>query len=415
MLKYFNLIIRTSSVDSSAQARCGLFALITLMPVVGLAQNGATPDYISSMSTFEVRSLDGQYAPANGNQTIESVTPAEWLNNDPSNLGVRGVLAAWSGGAKAVSGTKLFVHGGGHYDSANNGMYIFDYAGQANPTGWESPTVISDVSDVRSEALEYADGKPNSVHTYDGVVYASHNNHIYRFGGSRYGSGRFTQTSFKYNVATGEWTRLANYPDGESGMRTIYDPVTGKIFVTTTNSSTGFFFRTDDETWSSGKGFSGSFPWDTMAAWDPSRNRAIMVGEGITRIVNVDFVAETVSVESFNASGNTELYSRSGISAVYDPIRDVYWLFGGGVSSPGYSSIYELRASGNPWTTTRHSLSGDAIPRAKDLVGSWGRFVLMPQWGAIGLVASHDSPAFVIKLPDSQFKAPRPPDNLQAN
>ena len=390
-------------------------ALIAFLPLAAGAQNGPVPGYISSMSPFQVRGLDGAFAPTNGNVSMEDVTPAEWLTNDPSVLGLNGVLAAWSGGAKG-GGTRLFVHGGGHTDSANNGMYIYDFAGQNNPTGWQAPLVVSAVADVRDGAAVYADGKPNSVHTYDGIVYASHNNHVYRFGGSRYSSGRLTRTAFKFNASNGVWTRLPDYPGGEDAAKTIYDPVTGNIFVTMTDEFDGYFLRTDTDTWSSRIDYNGNgFPFDSMAAWDSSRNRAIVVGEGETSVVNVDFEAETVTVQSFSPTGDTGLYGRSGISAVYDPVRDVYWLFGGGTGSPGYTGIYELRAGGDPWTTIRHDLTGDSIPLSKGLIGSWGRYVLMPQWGAIGFVAHEGGPAFVIKLPDDPFVTPEAPANLQVN
>lgn len=401
---------------STAWQRAVALSSLLLLSCSSFAQNGPAPDYISSLSPFNIRALTGSYAPSNGNESMASITPSEWLTDDPSVLGLRGVLAAWSGGGKATTGTQLFVHGGGHSDSANNGMYIYDFGGQTNPTGWESPLVISGVSDVRSGSATYADGKPGAVHTYDGAVYASHNNHIYRFGGSSYSNGSWTNTAFKYNVATGEWTRLANYPGGEGAAKTIYDPITGKIFVTITNSFSGRFLRTSDDTWSSSKSFGGNgFPYDSMAAWDTSRNRAIIVGDGETSLVTVDFASESISVDSFSPTGVTEPFSINGISAAYDPVRDVFWMIGGPIRSAGYTNLYELRADGNPWSTARYSLSGDDIPQAKDLRGSWGRYVLMPQWGAIGLVASDTSPAFVIRLPDGQATTPESPDQLQVN
>ena len=397
------------------QTALAMLAIAGAIPAAQ-AQNGPAPDYITSMQPFQVRGLSGSFAPTNGNVSMADVTPPEWLNNDPSVLGLNGVLAAWSGGAKSVSGTRLFVHGGGHFDSANNGLYVYDFAGTTNPTGWQAPLVISPVSAVRDEAATYADGLPNSVHTYDGIVFASHNNTVYRFGGSRYSSGRLNRNSFKYEVATGEWTRLPDYPGGEDAAKTIYDPITGKIFVTMTDEFDGYFFRTDTETWGPRVQYGGNgFPFDTMAAWDSNRNRAIVVGERETSVVDIDFDAETINVQNFNATGATDIYSRSGISAVYDPVRDVFWMFGGGIGSPGYSGLYELRADGNPWTTVRHPLSGDSIPLSKGLIGSWGRYVLMPQWQAIGFVAEENGPAFVIRLPDGQFLTPEAPANLRAN
>lgn len=391
-------------------------SLVACLPSVAPAQNGPIPQYIESMQTFEIRRLDGQYAPTNGNVSMRSVTPSAWLNNDPAVLGLSGVLAAWSGGAKSTSGTRMFVHGGGHSDSANNGMYIYDYSGDAAPTGWLSPLVISDLSAVRGNQATYGDGNPTSVHTYDGVVHASHNNHIYRFGGSQYSNGFFTRTAFKYNISTGQWARLPDYPGFQSAAKTIYDPVTGKIFVTMTDVDTGYFLRTDSDTWSGSKSFAGNgFPFDSMAAWDTRRNRGILVGEGERSLISIDFDAETVAVETFNAAGDTNMFSRRGVSAVYDPVRDVYWMFAGPRSSAGWTTIYEMNASGPPWTVTPHAMSGDSISRTGDLVGSWGRFVLMPQWNAIGLVADESSAAFVIKLSETAATTPNAPANMDAN
>ena len=405
------------AVRGQRSARKGLnllAALSLLLPALVGAQTGPTPAYIASIPEFEVRRLDGAYAPSDGNLTMEDITPSEWLNNDPSVLGLNGVLAAWSGGAKSI-GTKMFVHGGGHFDSANNGMYTFDFSGGATPTGWQTPLVISDVSAVRDQVMTYTDGRPNSVHTYDGIVFASHNNFVYRFGGSRYSSGNLTNASFKYNVANGDWTQVPNYPGAQSAAKTVYDPVTGKIFVTMTGVFQGYFYRTSDDSWSGRKSYGGNgFPFDSMAAWDSRRNRAIIVGEGEASIVNIDFANETISVESFSPAGDTSMIGRSGISAAYDPVRDVYWLFGGPAGSPGWSNIYEMSANGNPWTIRRIPLTGASIPTSRGMIGSWGRFVLMPQWGAIGLVASETSPALIIRLPDGSTTTPESPGNMLA-
>src|SRR5262245_16389226 len=138
----------------------------------------ATPSYISSLAAYEVRRLDGNFLPTASGPGMHSVTPAEWLNGG-SGINVN-IINPWSGGGKAISGTKMFVHGGGHSDSANNGLYVYDFAGDARPTGW-SLMQISAVSSVRGDTGVYADGLPAAHHTYNGNVYAHHNNRFYRF------------------------------------------------------------------------------------------------------------------------------------------------------------------------------------------------------------------------------------------
>jgi hypothetical protein len=381
-----------------------LTVLALFLPVVAWGQSNTAPSYIDSMSDYEVGSLEGSLGPASGKLSMESITPSEWLTNDPGWL--NGVIQAWSGGAKGI-GSKLIVHGGGHKDSANNGVYIFDFDGTDRPKGWDTPLVISNLADVRQNSHTYSDGKPTSVHTYDGAVYAHHNNHMYRFMGSQHDNGYMTNSTFKFDLATNQWTQLPNFPDSTAGAKTIYDPVSGKIFVTW-GPARGYFFRTATDTWSGTKNFSGNgFQYNDSAAWDSSRNRGIIVGAGGMNVLALDFSNETVSVNTFNPSGSTEIFSRAGISIVYDPHRDVYWIFGGDDNSPGWTNIYEMKAG--TWAVTKHSLSGAAIIRMSGMIGSWGRYVFMDQWRAIGVVASITSPVYVIKLPGELIVDSVPP------
>lgn len=379
------------------------------------AQSGTAPTYISSLADYEVRALSGSFAPTTNGTSIESVTPSEWLTNDPSTLGIVGVIVAWNGGAKGT-GSKLFVHGGGHNDSANNGMYVFDFAGTTRPTGWQTPLNISPVSAVRAGSATYADGRPTAVHTYDGVVYASHNNHLYRFGGAWYNpNGNFTGASFKMNVANNQWTQVPSYPGGGGGALTIYDAASGKIFVTTSETFTGYFYRTSNDTWSGAKTFGGGgFSFGSIGAWDPTRNRGVIVGGGTNYVLSLNFANETVSVSSLNASGATAILSRQGASAVYDPQIDAYWVFGGDRGSPGYTSIYQMNAG--TFGISQHALSGSIAPSLNfDYQGSYGRFILMPQWRALGFLGTHDGPVYVVKLPGQAAPLPNPPTALTAN
>jgi hypothetical protein len=390
---------------------------LSLLAPMAFAQTDGVPAYISALDDFEVARLDGGLAPANGNVTMRDVTPAEWQSSDPGNSGLEGVITAWNGGAKAT-GASLYVHGGGHTDSANNGLYVYDFSGDASPQGWLSPLKISSLSAVTESRDTYSDGLPTAVHTYDGLVFASHNQHIYRFGGSQYRNGFMTNASFKYDVRAREWTQVPDYPDQAGGAKTLYDPESGKIFVTMNDTLGGYFYRTDTDSWSGPKSYGGNgFPFNSMGAFDPTRNRGIIVGDDEMSLLGIDFENETVNLTSFDPSGSTGIFSGSGISAVYDPRLDVYWIFGGGSGSSGWSNIYQMNADGPPWTVTSFPLTGAAISRTSGMVGSWGRFVLMTNWRAIGVVADVDSAAFVIKLPGEavSVKTPLPPTDLHGS
>lgn len=382
---------------------------------VALAQSGPLPSYIESLSPYEAARLDGTLAPASGNVSMRDITPAEWVSNDPGVVGLEAVISAWNGGAKSV-GSQLFVHGGGHSDSANNGMYIFDFSGNERPLGWLDPLVISSVSAVQSNRPTYSDGLPTAVHTYDGLIHAQHNNNIYRFAGSQYNNGFMAGGTFKFDGDTRVWTQLADYPGQRGGAKTVYDSNTGKIFVTMNDSLEGFFFRTSNDSWSGSKGYSGNgFPYDSVGVWDPTRGRGLIVGAGEKSLVEIDFDNESVDVSGVSISGSTEIFGVAGISALFDAVTDAYWFFGGSQSSSGWTRLYRMDADGPPWNVTSVSLSGDAIQRTSGMIGSYGRFVFMPNWRAIGLVAVVDGPAVVIRLPGEAFISPNPPADFDVN
>jgi hypothetical protein len=177
----------------------------------------------------------------------------------------------------------------------------------------------------------------------------------------------------------------------------------------------GYFLRTSNDTWSGAKTYGGNgFPYDSVAAWDPTRNRGIVIGDGEMSLLNINFANETASVTTFSVTGPTAIFSQNGPSAVYDAGADVYWLFGGATSSPGWTTLYELNADGPPWVVTPHTLTGDAITRDSGLIGSFGRWVLMDQWRAIGTLSSTSSGAYVIKLPAGPPISPNPPTDFAA-
>lgn len=356
----------------------------------------AAPAYIADLAPYATRQLVSTYAPANGNATMLSILPSEWASSNPG-----GVIDAWNGGGKSISGNKLIVHGGGHGDTDNNGTWIYDFAGTTRPNGFSSPLNISAKSAVRGGSgsiFTYTDGRPVSVHTYDGTVYAHHNDTFYRFGGARYSDGNFTDSAFKLPLSTGTWAQIANYPtaQGTAGCQTIYDPVTRKIFIFNGSSFSAFFFRCDSDTYSGAKSTSHFIDFGVTAAWDSSRNRGIMVGQGqITQFV-LDFAAETVTTTRPSASGSTALVSAYGPSLVYDALLDCYWLWGGNGSS-NWSTLYRINAS--TYAITANTLS-PSIPVAFQQ-GSYGRFAFMSSYRALGVITAHNAAPYVIRLPSS--------------
>jgi hypothetical protein len=379
-------------------------------PFIG--ENIDTPSYISALSDYDVIQMTGAYAPTNGNETMVSVTPSEWITSDPGTNAVDGVIIPWCGGAKGV-GTKLYVHGGGHGNSANNGVYIYDFNGSTAPTGFESPLDISAVADVVTGGGEYKDGAgdttgPSSVHTYDGMVNANDLGKLYRFGGSFFDTnGQFYRKSYSYDVATQTWSTLPDSPIDLGTVTSAYNPAAGKILVLEGNQYGAAFFDTSDNSWSSAKSVLIDNPYNGVTAYDSSRQRCISItsnqpGQQRTTLYTINWSTETVNSEPFSPTVDTAIFSESGLSMFYDAVRDSFWIFGGMKNSVGYSNIYEMDAS--TWVTTAHSLlpTGTTLPTySGDYWGSYGRFVWLEDWRAIGFLTRHDAGPYVIKLPNS--------------
>jgi hypothetical protein len=402
-------------------ASTGLITLGSTRRASAALAIGSAPSYMDGLADFQVRALTGAYAPADGKITVDDATPQVW--RDAGSGHQAGLIYAWTGGGKG-RGSLLHIQGGGHVDGDNNGLYQFDFAGGAKPNGW-SVLDCSDPSAVRDGNL-YTDGKPASLHSYDGLVSATHNDAFYRFGGvPRYlVNASFSRATFKFTG--GRWTQLATYPGAQDGWAsTFYDATTRKIFVSLAGNGGGYFFRCDDETWSSFKSH-GQTMQESCGAFDPTRNRGILPGtyeSGAStfypsKLMSLNFASETATGTTFSLAGATEIVPTSGsnakISCVYDGVLDCYWLFGGQDGSPGWRSLYQLNANGPPWNVTKHTLTGDPIMEQQGQNGSYGRFVFMEQWRAIGLVAGYQQPAYLIKLPGTPPIVPKPPTGVTA-
>lgn len=345
------------------------------------AGGGGVPAYISSMSAYQVRNLSGTYAPTNGTSSLVSVMPGIWSGNTD-------IMRPWSGGAKSITGTKMYVHGGGHSDSSNNGLYSFDFAGTNAPTGWAVEN--QGQTGVTSDPSIGSNGAPVSVHTYDGMC--DMGDFLFRVGGSTYPNGFFTETAMRFTKSTKVWTRLPNWPGQSLGGAVVGNTSDGKVLAMDrwVEYLTYAFYRVSTNNWSSLKSVSNQWPDDFSAAYSPTLNVGIAMGSGSSFSYTIDWTSETIvqTSRSLPSLG-------SGPSLFWDASRNVFWAFGG---SSNNSTIYEINPSN--WSSTAHTLTGNApLSPESGTRGSYGRFVYLPDWRAIGAVANRNNAAFVIKLP----------------
>lgn len=360
------------------------------------------PAYISSMTPFQVRNLSGSYAPTNGSTSLMSVMPPQWtaMGGPGTNI-----FNPWSGGGKSITGTKMYAHGGGHNDGANNGVYSFDFNGTTRPIGWavENAGQVGVAVDTSYPAVGET-GVPFAVHTYDGMCDMGPS--LYRFGGSAYGtpsappgaSGGFTVISERYDKATSIWTRLPNWGASHSiaGM-SLANPAVNKCLVM--NRWIGYFeygfYRAASNTWSGIGNVPAQWVTDGSAAFNPATNTALAVGgnneSGVfAQSFAIDWVNEMLSAQTARA-----VNIGMNVALIWDPTRSVYWCWG----IRAYpTTLFEINPSN--WSTTPHTLTGD-VPFTwdSDYAGTLSRWVFMDSWRAIGSATHINAPAFVIRLP----------------
>ena len=346
------------------------------------------PAYLSGLPPFESRRLA---TASNHRPRLADVLPTEWVNAAGVGNNIN-ITEAYSGGAGDGERARLYVHGGGHSDSANNGLYMYDFDGTTEPTGW-SFLDGSSPSAVQPGDL-YADGRPSSVHTYDYLAFDGARQVFLRYAGARWNDGSMNGLCFAYDTVVGAWSQTVNNPmSPDTSGWTVFDPVSRKSWVAG-HLGTSFFHRVDANTASARVDHAGS-SLDQVHVYDSSRHRALVIGNGNLDIFDIDWAAEAVAHSSGTASGATAVLSETGLSLVYDAAADRVWILL--PRGAPHDKIWELDPA--TFAIVEHSLTGDTSFDVGGSTGSFNRVVFVERWRAIGVVPSIDDAAYVLKLP----------------
>lgn len=219
--------------------------------------------------------------------------------NDPGSSDLSSVLNAYNGFAHDVVGGRLFAHGGGHQDGANNGIYRLDLAkmmwsiaklpdDNANwPANYKTNPPRDNSYTIYTNALDYCAANstttdagydefydtgtplantrnPTARHTYAAMTFAG--------GKLRHGVRRY----WEWDEGTGEWTRA--YPHGKNytthkqagggycgeAVKGTWDEVNSRYIVTPTQISSvplsGWAWNTVPQTW--------SIPTNLLSGWE---------------------------------------------------------------------------------------------------------------------------------------------------
>ena len=405
--------------------------VVTLTNNMGLLNTGSgasytsstpqdTPTYVQGLADFQVRNLTGAYAPANGMTTLHDVLPTEWRGGSASGIASeQAIFNAWNGGKGDSAGKRLFVHGAGHTDGANNGLYSFDFGSGSTPAGWVLyPNSLSALASVRYNTL-YADNKPNAVHTYDQQWYDPVLNRWYRFGGSTWSLDGGATGTYYYDFGTQKWNcdpgggffSASNVPSKLGGTVLGNSDGSKLLWIDGDYPDTGYFYDSDGTAHLCALGMNrnsvGSGMVSVNIGGDNWLTLSVMSGSTwlYTHVVNwaANTIASTQRTHASHAAYLPGNASAAG-SLVYDPYHSAgpcVWAFGLTRHCTGSTmSTQILRISLADYSITAYTMTGDAIATgASGIAGSYNRHVFIPQWRVVGTVHAFSAPMSLIKLP----------------
>jgi hypothetical protein len=327
---------------------------------------------------------------------MSSAVVGQFTSALPGSANVQGsAINAYSGFAIDDDLTLWVLGAGGHTDSSDNRIVKY-VAGVDSPTGWVVTSAAS--TPTPADAAYFADGKPNSTHTYDYTVYHAATRKVYRVGA--YGlwvTGGGSNNIDGVSIDTGTWDAAGTHPytfgtslslagAGNSGV--ILDESSGNIF------------------WGGKKWVVGSTPTDTGStigtqrfpgAFDTSRTAFFFLqyGDGwgdytgglrATQTLNPSTSPVKRAITFNSSAALTQFNADRPIYAdmKYDSLRDKF-LFVYGGDANGYSGppkyIEITPNSGTTWDMAVYTPSGT--------LGNIGNSGIIGKWkyirrGAIG-------------------------------
>jgi hypothetical protein len=345
-----------------------------------------------------------------GAHPLSDLLPGEWYEVPGPNLdsvdpcpardcpysaveGVSAVMDDWSGGAYDTRRNRLIVWGGGHGGYAGNEVYAFD----VNILHWHRLTDPSSMSGFDEGAETMPDGRPKSVHTYEGLEYVPDPvDALFATMGSVYQSGNLTRTTWYFHFDTLEWTRLPDAPGDQYDdfigyeITTAWDPATEKVLCFGAYRSADF--DTTGDTWNLHAQLWQSQGLGRTGAFDTNRRLYVAVGRGAAHVLPVDGNGVMDVWQELNATGGTDVPDANAPGFVYDPVRDRFTAWIGG------SDIFTLDMDALAWTL--HTAANAVDPGAPNQNGTFGRFRYVPTWDVFILVNRVDENVFFYRAVD---------------
>lgn len=376
-----------------------LIALLPLFSIQGSAQKikpFGPPNHTSAHKLHPLVTLKPGHWIALGKNTLYDVryTP------EPGGKPIESIITAWSGAAYNTDLNQLWVHGGGHAATPDNGIYAFDVDTLEWSRLFDPSTQVTGHT-----GRYYLDGKPASVHSYDYIEYIPYLKRMVVAGARGPYPGVAPYTTVDAVDKHGHWVRLNHTPSCEHPTA-AYHPETGILWQHGGESS-GFLssFEPVFGMWRS------HGQWNTDQVPGPYRTSAIDPVNKKFVALNVGYWSDNsvwvwdisgghgagvIKGQKLNMTGDTEILfvnSKGSPGLDWHPgVKKLYAWFGG-------IHVYEVDVNSEKITKVPVNPKNSVIPAPGNYNGVYGRWRYVSKYNVFMGVLSVYGPVYFFKLP----------------
>ena len=418
-----NVLVTGYRVERCQGAGCGNFVQVAAVGGTSLVDTGlsAATDY-----RYQVRAVDaapnlGPYSsvaaattnplppppPGNLPAWVSALAIGEWYPipntalssiapspTPPGNTGPSSKVGAWTSFVVDTRNSMVYsVANGGHNDYAGNEVDRLEL--ENDPPRWVARLAPS--TQISANQPYYADGRPNSRHTYYGVTLNEFNDRIMLVSGAQYSNGFLLGTTDSYNITANAYSAAGTHSNVPSavqlhGFAVTGNPLTGDIFAFGDFAFAKWTRSTNS--WSStGQSQGNPYGQGSMSAMDTTRGRILIIGG---RGASPDRHTYTLSSNAFAQitlsgpnAGNVS--GADSAAMVYVPALDSYLVRLAGAGG----AVYMINASSFS-ATTFPTTNGGSIPSTQN--GPFNKFLFVPRLGGCVYVPSYTGNAWFLRV-----------------
>jgi len=303
--------------------------------------------------------------------------------------GCRAVIADWNGALADTKRNRLILWGGGHNGYFGNEVYALDVE-HSTLRRITEPSSGNSISNLSSCPEEYADGKPNARHTYNGLQYISKQDVYFVFGAGLSPCGNFSNGVWLFDPSHAAWMKRnpkahPNPAQNGSVPMTAYDSGSGMIYEVEGNVGGFWKYDLSADSWTSLGEVSACSPLNMTAAVDPIRKLYFCIGNGSFSKISLSGSHKATSLKGRGCEG---LVAAGGPGFDFDSSQNrlVGWAGGGTVY------IYDPDSD----SCATKTFEGD--PGRQQANGTYGRFRYFPALKVFALVNDWKQDAYFLRL-----------------